>query len=298
MKKVVFLLVLLVAKNVLAGSYLPWRLGYKTIDSGEHIADIRFGYLTAKAGIEFKGNILYYQGLGDSMLNHDPLFETLTKNGYRVIAFDYMGQGGSSGSMNDTTIQNINNIGDQIIKLLAKKNGPAGDKYHIIGWSTGGLAAQEKAYLDGGKKILSVVLIAPGIAPNFIVGEGLFNWPIDEISLRTLTTNTFIGVNNPHHDPIYPTSPINVPKFAWNLQATAIKARMTWNIAKNIGGLVLLSGRKDTYVDAIKTRDTIEKRAPHYTIMSYPGALHEIDNEVEKIAVKARLDILNFLNNQ
>lgn len=56
---------------------------------------IRMGYYPEQ-GV-FKGNILYYEGLGDSMLNHAPLFEKLSQNGYRVIAFDYMGQGGSSG---------------------------------------------------------------------------------------------------------------------------------------------------------------------------------------------------------
>src|SRR6185312_33467 len=49
-----------------------------------------------------KACVLYLEGLGDSIMNHRPLFSNLNQNGYRVIAFDYMGQGGSQGSMNLT----------------------------------------------------------------------------------------------------------------------------------------------------------------------------------------------------
>src|SRR5690606_21112615 len=71
---------------------------------------IRAGYLPHEG--EFKGNILYFQGLGDSMLNHDPLFLKISKAGYRIIAFDYMGQGGSTGKMDNTRIKYIPWIGE------------------------------------------------------------------------------------------------------------------------------------------------------------------------------------------
>ncbi len=288
------LLVLTFTFSASAGSYLPWRLGYKTIKTKHHQADIRVGYLTANPEVKFKGNILFYQGLGDSILNHDPLFEVLTNNGFRVVAFDYMGQGGSAGTMNNTTIENINEIGDKVIDLLGRKNGPNGSKYHILGWSTGGLAAYRKAYYDKGRSILSVVLIAPGIAPNYFVGEGLFNWPIDEISMETLTTNRFLGVNDPHEDPIFPKSPVFVPKFAFNLQKVAMKSRTKWFIDPKVPGLVLLSGPSDTYVNASKTKTVLKKRAKHFRVVTYSKALHEIDNEMESIAKSARENIVRF----
>lgn len=280
---------LLISYTAFAGSYLPWRLGYKNFKIGNRHVDIRIGYLKESESLSFKGNILYYQGLGDSMLNHDPLFESLTNEGYRVIAFDYMGQGGSEGSMNHTRISNIIELGDQVVRLLKR-----GEKYSIIGWSTGGLAAYQKAYLDGGKEINSVVLIAPGIAPNIIVGEGIFNFPLDEISLRTLTTNTFEDVNDPHEDRIYPRSPVAVPAFAVNLQCTAKESR-AWKISKKVPGLVLLSGPKDTYVNAKKTKHVLRENASHFRVQEFAGALHEIDNEVEPIAISVRTSILNFL---
>jgi alpha-beta hydrolase superfamily lysophospholipase len=235
------------------------------------------------------------------MLNHDPLFEVLVNDGYRVIAFDYMGQGGSAGSMNDTRIKNINQIGDAVVKLLSRKNGPDGDQYHIIGRSTGGLAAYRQAFYDGGstkKAIRSIMMLAPGIAPNYFVGEGIWNWPILEISMRTLTNNKLVGVNDPHHDPIWPKSPVHVLSFALDLQATAKAMRNFGFISKDIKGITFLSGPNDTYVNAAKTKSALKSKAPHFTIKEYAAGLHELDNEVDSIAKDVRKSILEFLNSQ
>ncbi len=297
-KTSIFLFALCMSVNSIAGSYLNWQMDrIDFLNKGKKIS-IRTGFLKANPDVPFKGNILYYQGLADSMLNHDPLFEVLIKDGYRVIAFDYMGQGGSLGSMNYTKIQNINRLGDLVISKY-KRNDGANHKYHIIGWSTGGLAAYKKAYLDKGKTVKSITLIAPGISPRYLVGEGLFNWPIDEITIRTLTTNRFIGVNDPHEDAIYPASPAHVLKFSINLQMQAYKARRSWKISKAVKGFVLLSDpRIDTYVNSNKTLKAIKKNARHFKTLLYKNTLHEIDNEEESTAKLVRRDILNFINNQ
>lgn len=293
MKFLNVLLVFLMPTIAFAGSFLDWQMSSIDYKYKDKNVEIRTGFLAANPEVEFKGTILYYQGLADSMLNHDPLFQVLTEAGYRVVAFDYMGQGGSAGSMNNTTIENINEIGDKVVKKLGRGNG----NYHIIGWSTGGLAAYRKAYHDKGNRILSVTLIAPGISPRVLVGEGLFNWPIDEISMRSLTSNEFNGVNDPHEDPIYPVSPLCVPKFALNLQATAYNSR-SWVMDRKVKGFVLLSdSRIDTYVNSTVTRKVVKKNAMHFKTKTYLNTLHEIDNEKEYIAKTVRQDILDFIEN-
>ena len=265
--------------------------------SGENrvvTAHIRNGYLAENPSVPFRGNIIYYEGLGDSMVNHLPLVQKLTQAGYRVIAFDYMGQGGSSGSMNDTRILQIGILGDKIWNLQAR------DLVHfpkktILGWSTGGLAAYVQA--EDSLDVNTIILIAPGIVPNKEVGEqDIFELRFNQITLPTLTTQVYgPGIENPHIDPIKPSSPLKVPGFAWDLIITAHNTR-NLPMPVRVNGFVLLSGDSDTYVDARKTEAVLKKSAPQFKIIQYPGALHEIDNEAEPNRTNAQRDILEFLN--
>jgi len=260
-------------------------------------AFIRSGYLQENQSVPFKGNIIYYEGLGDSMLNHEPLFQQLTQSGFRVIAFDYMGQGGSSGTMNNTRIANIRFVGNHIWNRYARdlKHFP---KHTIIGWSTGGLAAYAQSIEE--QHIDNLVLIAPGIVPNLVIGEwSLKPFEIAKITVQTLTTAVYSNsIKDPHIDPIKPTSPLEVPLFATNLITSSLYYR-TQNMKDDVKGFVLLSGNDDTYVDAEETKKVLDHNAPNLKYQQYSGALHEIDNETESqaspIGPKARTDILQFL---
>lgn len=260
-------------------------------------AKIRSGFLPANPNKPFKGNILYLQGLADSMMNHEPLFQTLSDQGYRVISFDYMGQGGSSGTMNHTRVLskfhpnlNIKSIAKIVLRKFAN---PADNRKIILGWSTGALAGYEMAKT---KWADAVILIAPGICAKTSVGEGLLNG--NRISLRTLTSD-FPNYNsnhpNPHIDPIKPESPLHVPLFAKNLLKTSLKSQH-WNIPIDVKGLILNSGVNDNYVDSECNERIIHKNASHFSQITYPLALHEIDNEIESIRHKAINDIIIFLN--
>ncbi|MFT6633764.1 MAG: alpha-beta hydrolase superfamily lysophospholipase [Bacteriovoracaceae bacterium] len=258
------------------------------------LKNIKFGMFKIRTGImktkreNKKGTVLYLEGLGDSMLNHSPLFNSLVDDGFDVIAFDYIGQGGSTGNMNFTTIQNI--------QILAKRvwdqyiSDPR-EKKILLGWSTGGLAAYRYAYKFP-SEVESLILLAPGISPKVWIGDRM------RITMETLTQNEFSRGFDPHIDPIRPTSPLQAPAFAINLISTAALARY-WKIPKSVSGLVLLSSREDTYVNSEKTINVLEARASHFGYHMYEGtgALHELDNEFEDIAADVRARILSFLNN-
>jgi alpha-beta hydrolase superfamily lysophospholipase len=217
-----------------------------------------------------------------------------------------MGQGGSEGSMNHTRVKDkifpALEIGSQAKLLWAQHSQiPVNgftclqSRRMVIGWSTGGLAAYELAF---DKWADSVVLIAPGIHPNKLVGEAskapaLLPLLKPVISERTLTRNTFANQANPHVDPIKPDSPAKVPLFAGNLLATAIKSQF-WNVDQGVKGLVFL-GTGDTYVDYAATKRTLAKRAPHFSIVQYEGALHELHNEIPQVANDVTRKILDFL---
>lgn len=273
---------------------------------------------------KLKGCVLYLQGLGDSLNNHDPFFSSLNQAGYRVITFDYLGQGGSEGSMNKTRVSTslppdvtgimmrrylkknkyyeIGNQAEHVWGKLSKIKNKYGQsceesKKLVVGWSTGGLAAYKMAK---DKKADAVVLLAPGINIKLLVGEAASSpsrmlFFKEVITERTLTRNKFKGMLNPHKDEVKPKSPAYIPQFSGNLFFTSKNAQR-WKISKDIRGLVFLSGKEDTYVDRDATIKTIRKKTPHFNIISYDGALHELDNELEEVTEDLYPRIINFFD--
>ena len=255
-----------------------------------------------------KAHILYLQGLGDSMMNHEPLFQYLNAHGYSIIAFDYMGQGKSTGLMNNTSIAKINKMADKVWQMYVPQ---LNTKKILLGWSTGGLAAYRYAYKYP-EQTKAVILMAPGIVPKYMVGETdlaqiLMN-PIDcisgtlycklfEITEASLTQNLYVGQSNPHVDPIHPKSVLEVRKFALNLLSTSKLSRY-WNISDKVQGLVYLSDDVDSYVYREATMEVIQDNAKHFGIIDYKGtgALHELDNEIESVSKHLRKTMLYFLD--
>lgn len=260
---------------------------------------LRAGYFPEANAL--KGCVLFLQGLGDSVLNHRPYFSRLSNAGYRVIFFDYMGQGGSEGSMNDTRVkvELPANATSQMIQRHHARNkfyeipvqgefiwnryknvtndhgqNCSTSKKLVIGWSTGGLSAYRMAYE---KRADAVALIAPGIHPKLMVGEFF------KITEASLTRNRFSSGVNPHVDPVKPSSPVLVPQFAGNLIGISHRSR-NWKIDSSVAGIVFLSGEEDTYVDREATAITLNKNANHFHSRTYDGALHELDNELSEVA--------------
>ncbi|AZZ35820.1 hypothetical protein CIK05_03065 [Bdellovibrio sp. qaytius] len=288
----------------------PWHFD-KTLYDVKHpylanplVSDVnlRTGYYAQSQVKPFKGCVMYLEGLGDSVANQQPLFNALSESGYRVLFFDYMGQGQSEGSMNNSRVLDPVNDSLQLSSqakfvwdLYAKDCGQS--KKLVIGWSTGGLVSYKMAR-DGWAD--AVVLIAPGIHAKKFIGEAA-TAPTALISLkaviseRTLTRNTFSDGVNPHVDPAKPDSPAKVPLFAANLLASSLLSQQ-WVINSKVKGLVFLSGVEDTYVDRDATLATLKRNAPHFKTVSYDGALHEIQNELPEVAFDMYQKTTQFLD--
>jgi alpha-beta hydrolase superfamily lysophospholipase len=285
----------------------PWvldegdnRLAYASAVPLVDTVPLRAGYYRESADAQFQGCLLYLQGLADSLKNHAPYFAHLSRAGYRVIAFDYMGQGGSGGTMNHTRIVDplfpalqISSIADQVWnKYSSMRDEITGQdcrqsKRVVIGWSTGGLAAYELAHQGWAE---AVILIAPGLYPKKLVGESadrpellLTGDPV--ITERTLTSASYADGQNPHVDAIKPDSPSKVPLFATNLLASA-KLSRHWKIRNSVKGLVFISGPLDSYIDRKATLLKIRDNARHFKVVAFSDALHEIDNERPEITSK------------
>ena len=272
---------------------------------------IRSGYFreSTDAAVPFKGCVMYLEGLGDSMMNHVPYFTALSQAGYRVIAFDYMGQGGSEGSMNNTRIVDkvvpslqISRIAESIWEKYATMTDQVSgqncaiSKKIVIGWSTGALAAYDMAHRNWAD---AVVLLTPGVFPKKMIGEAALNPMLmltgkPVISERTLTRNDFEGTTNPHYDRINPATPVKVPFFSSNYLITA-KLSRSWAVSPTVKGLVFASGVEDTYVDSVASTQKIQENTPHFKVVSFPGALHELDNELPEVALQVQKETVEFL---
>jgi alpha-beta hydrolase superfamily lysophospholipase len=277
----------------------------------------RTGYVMEAPDVRFLGCIIYLQGLGDSIKNHYPLFSLLSKYGFRVLAFDYLGQGGSEGSMNDMRVDfrmladlskkasieyEIGYQAQRVWDYYSQKSDPihgrncSGSKKFVIGWSTGGLAAY---FLAMRKWANAVALIAPSVSPRWCVGESAKNClkALGDhiITKRTLTHNTFQGATDPHLDPIKPDSPAELPMFVGNLMLSARFARSK-PIPVNVKGIAFLSGPSDAYVNAKKTYNILYNKARHFQLIYYKDALHEIDNEMPDVLKDFQWRIAYFFN--
>lgn len=319
MKQYPLWLTLVLAGQAAAGNIIPSQstpatwvmedLIYESKVPAVGTVKLRAGYMRENPAVPFKGCILYLEGFGDSMLNHDPYFAALSNAGYRVVSFDYMGQGGSEGSMNNTrtvdrvipalTISRISELlwlRYEVYQDSQTGNSCYDSKKVVIGWSTGGLAAYEMANRHWAD---AVVLIAPGIYNKKFIGESAKDGKIllsgkPVVTQRTLTRNTFEGQVNPHVDAPKPNTPIKTPFFTTNLLYSSGLARK-WVIAPSVKGLLLASGDEDTYVKTKENIAKIEKNAPHFKIVKFDGALHELDNEVPEVAERVRQETLDFL---
>lgn len=269
---------------------------------------LRAGYYVESAPL--KGCVLYLEGLADSVANQAPLFSHLSRNGYRVIFFDYMGQGGSGGSMNNTRIVDPANTSLQIstqAKFIWNKFANMKDEINgqdcsrskkiALGWSTGGLAAYTLVH-EGWTD--AVALIAPGIHVNAFIGEAATKKSMmatgeQVITVRTLTRNNFKDAFDPHIDPIKPITPRAVPLFAMNLKASSLLSQ-TWTVDQKIPGIVFLSSPNDTYVDREAISKTLKKKAPHFEQVKYEGALHELQNEMPEVSADVYARLVGFLD--
>jgi pimeloyl-ACP methyl ester carboxylesterase len=259
-----------------------------------------------------KANVLYLEGLADSMYNHDRLVNTLSKAGYRVIAFDYPGQGGSEGSMDQTRITQKESSWTSIQKMFEgdhKKNtlfaqfkgelstDKPGDSQTLL---ISDMADEiwEAIKNDNDNKIGSTEQInavigwsTGGLAAYemvykkkkeikavVLIAPGTDTKLVTEIKTATLNGNTDFK----HLDGIRPDSPVKVPQFAINLLASG-HASQHWKVDHDVKGLVLLSDpQKDSYVDSEKVESTLKRNAPDFEFVKYSGAAHEIDNESDE----------------
>lgn len=232
------------------------------------------------------GDVLYVHGLGDNVMNHDPLFQVWLNLGYRVIAMDLPSHGETSGySLNCCNFEMLGNYILEIDRRM-KPQGDVDRPLIFTGWSTGGLVVlrtvQNKLFENHFRKPTGLQLFAPGVGVRMKVG----NW-WGGITNDTLTQNP----NPPHSGPPKPGSPYPVLPFAMRMLWESKLAQ--WNdLPPNLPTQVFLAGDDTDYY----VRNDINRRWSNRQIdegksvwvIQYDGAFHELDNEPDGVGDKVR----------
>ncbi len=228
------------------------------------------------------GDILYFTGFGDRLDNHGPLFDEWVASGFRVISFDYPSHGETSGTPLDFfTFGRLAELATQVEKATRQDNTRP---LIVSGWSTGGLLAvrmvQGSSLPHFDRPVAGLILFAPGISVDTIVGTPTWHYWFGEITDATLTHNP----DPPHKGEPQPKSPISLSSFVFAGFLKINSWLSQYEKFPNLPTLIFVAGDKgDVYADSQNLKDWIamqdSKNGANITMVDEPGARHEIDNE-------------------
>ena len=123
---------------------------------------VRAGVLHEDPSVPFLGTVTYIQGITDSLCNHAELFGRLHSEGIRVLAFDFLGQGGSTGELSSIDLDWISDQAQALWQAKARTDGRWGTQRVQLGWSLGGLSVYRDAFRG---KVDAAIVVSPAIYP-------------------------------------------------------------------------------------------------------------------------------------
>lgn len=241
------------------------------------------------------GDVIYLHGFGDRLDHHEPLFRTLSDQGYRVISFDWPSHGETqSNSIDWYTLDEM----AELVKFVERSSREEQTRpLFVVGWSAGGLLAvrmaQKGQFQSWGREPKAMVLHTPGVALRMIPGS----WGL--ITEDSLTSNALV----PHRHSPQPASPYLKPLFSLRLLLNSIYSfHEVW--PSKIPMLTILAGEElDRYAHTGHIKGWVQAQRsvnaalkPSLPGLFCPQAKHEIDNEVEPIGATVRLHTVSFLN--
>ena len=243
-------------------------MGYlETKNSYIKYNDVTFAYreLGEKKGIP----ILMFNHLAATLDNWDPILVDTLANGYRIILFDNLGVGGSSGMVQDS-IQEMAKSAYDFIKAMNL------EKVHVLGMSMGGFVVQE--LLEIAPQVIDKVILA-ATGPRGGIG-------IDKVtritfldmfrgSIRGLDPKRFLFFNNDNigkkealkflerinsRKEEYKDEPIKVKAFLKQLKAIKKWSKEeSANLSSFDFDILLVNGDNDRMVPTINTHNMNQK---------------------------------------
>jgi alpha-beta hydrolase superfamily lysophospholipase len=262
-------------------------------ESREWTLDGHGGRLVARTWWDGSGPshvVLLAHGYGEHVGRYEHVAVALVANGAVVYAVDHVGHGKSEGDR--VLIHDFERVVDDLHEVAARARQEHPDlPVVLLGHSMGGLIAARHAQRYG-NSLASVVLSGPLVGAWEAVGQllALPEIPDTPLDITTLSRDPEVGKRY-DSDPLVWHGAFQRPTLEAIERALAAVQE-----GPSLGSLPLMwaHGADDQLVPVAGTRSGVEHlRGEHYVERVYPGARHEIFNELNADEVLA--DVTAFI---
>ncbi len=282
-------------------------------------SQVKTDYFTYKQGLFGKISIRYgvyqpvgrpklatmyfFHGFSDRFDNHEPLFESWTKQGIEVRAFDLPSHGINHGFANNINLYRFRDIGKIFCQFVSMFPKEFFVPVMFGGWSLGGLiitrfmqedyirSLQQElpnvCYLDW--DIRGILLLTPAVYTYPLIGE------LGIITVSSLTSNP----NPPLAAPPKPSSVFLIPEFGARIELNAKLARDA-AYRKKLNMLLIVGGdAEDIYCNTpdLKTWAKTLQQVNNlkFSTLQCEKAYHMVDNEPEPVASSVQVASTKFI---
>ncbi len=260
-----------------------------------------------------RGTVVLLQGRAEFIEKYFEVVEELRERGFRVVAFDWRGQGGSDRALANRHRGHIRHFADFRLDFEAVRErflaGPGRGPITVLAHSMGGcvaLAGAREGWLDADRLVLSGPMVSlslvrrPRLVRAFarLLGAlGLRGQFVPGGGSRSISTLPFPG-NRLCTDPVryarnaavataLESGAIGAPTIGWLLAAyEAMDGLAAPGLAAAIDRPVLIVAGEDDPICSTPALMRFARELPHGTLVTVPGARHEILMETD--ALRAR----------
>ncbi|MFL6862340.1 MAG: alpha/beta fold hydrolase [Allosphingosinicella sp.] len=263
-----------------------------------------------------RGQLLYAGGRGDFIEKYLEIQHHWFERGWNVTAFDWRGQGGSRGTIEDGHLDSFDPLVDDLAGLVAAWRTEAKGPRVAVGHSMGGhllLRALAERDLGLDAAVLTAPMLAINSAPmpplaamataSFMAAIGLGRRPAwhqpktPPPPRGSLRQTILTGCPERYEDELFwweqePAYHLGAPSWGWLKAAYESTAQLTPERLAAVETPVLLVGTdRDRLVDPAAIRRAA-RQLPHAELLMFPAAGHELLREADpvRLAALARID--------
>jgi lysophospholipase len=265
------------------------------------------------AGKKARGTLLFAGGRGDFIEKYLEALAHWHGEGWAVAAFDWRGQGGSRGGIENGHLDSLDILVDDLAALVGELRSSGPGPHVVIGHSMGGHVLL-RAIAEGKAELDSAVLVAPmlgintGPLPNWAAGwmsaaMAGFGWnraPVWRAPLAETRRIALTSSRERYEDELWwwkkePDFRLSAPSWGWLDAAYRSCAWLSEARLRAVGTPLLLIGSEtDRLVSAAAIRRAA-RLVPSARLKMFAKAGHELLREADPVRLEALAEIDTFL---